>query len=528
MTMSMEYGLHVPEDPNITHYSTGHNVQKVTVNKNYIIVEDPMLEDFVVNEPIYYDLLTTASMFRSEGASQLCKSQEIATIPNTASMTRAWHMRGNHRIVEVTSDRINATDTQRLAYHLACDGDDQAHMAFSHASELAIQKWGGPENYHEQIWPRIAELGGTLDVLNKYGIKADKNILIPGVEIPKWINSSHPDVNVDRLQYAVTELLLWFDHDAAPPEIRQTVRRLCSLDNFEIEDDGQMIFKDEEIARLFAKGYLLLSTEHWNDPINRVQLYLLIHATQRAITQRRIDWMSDVDKNETRKPENYLMGIDQDFVDALETGPGKADDFTYAIRNTLYAGSMEERQRYIDYRMGQYASFLLDDKARNYPSEFLSPKRVDFGPPSSQVEVQVEPYEDGELLKETSLKIPTLNLNEEGITWRLSPLKNRFVDPLVKTPKGVKRLSQIDRNYARLLEEQQRIQKMGVVVRLAFAGGFEQAFKEGIKQNDEEFNRVKERTPMTEDQQRAVIEMAGRRATELAQESGTLELKNAA
>jgi len=465
-------------------------------------------------------------MYRAGGVSQLCKSHEIATIPNTAGMVREAHIIGIYQIVERVADRIKASVEQRVAFHLAADGDDQSHMAFSHASEQAIQKWGGPENYHESMWPRTAELGGTLAVLEKYGISVNNAVMVPGVEIPRWINSHHPDVNVDRLQYAVAEMLLWFDHEEARPEIRETVRQLCSLDNFDIDDNGDVVFIDEKIARLFAKGYLLLSTEHWNDPINRVQLHLLIHATQRAITQRRIDWMGEIDKNETRRPENYLMGVDQDIIDALETGPGKSDDFTFAIRNTLYPVAMQERQRYIDYKLGEYTVFLLDDKARDYPSEYLSPRRVEFGPPSSQVEVVVE-MSKKDTAGQSQLKLPTLDLEEEGITYRLSPLKNRFIDPLVKTSKGTERLSAIDPNYASLLKQQQQIQKMGVVVRLAFAGGFEEAFKSGVKQNDREFSRIKKRSPMTDDQQRRVIEMAAERAKRINIDLGTLVLKQA-
>jgi hypothetical protein len=285
------------------------------------------------------------------------------------------------------------------------------------------------------MWPRIAELGGTIDVLREHDVEVDDKVLVPGIEIPNWINSEHPDINADRLQYAIAEMLLWFDHEAAQPEIRETVRRLCSLDNFDIDDDGNMVFKDQEIARLFAKGYLLLATEHWNDPINRVQLHLLIHATQRVITKRRIDWMAEIDKNETRKP---------------------------------------------------------DDEAQ---------------------------------FSQSQGKIPTLSLDEEGITYRLGPFKNRYVDPLVKTPSGTKRLSEIDHNYLSLLEQQQHIQKMGVVVKLAFAGGFEEAFKEGVRLNDEEFNSIKERSPMTSDQQRRVIERAAVRAKQLSVAAGTLALK---
>lgn len=535
MTMSAEYGMHIPSDPNITHFSTGHNVQRMTVNERFIMVEDPMLGDFVIgdrkDDRIYYDYLTTPNVFRSGGISQLSKDEASATIPNTASFTRRWHLLSLFNLVETFSDKVKAKPEERLAYHLGADGDDQAHMVWSHATEQAIQIWGGPENYHERIWPRIAELGGTIGVLDKHGIELNKEARVPGIELPPWLASSHPDVNLDRFQYAVTELLLWFDNDESPQEARDFVRAICSPDILMLTDDQQLCFKDTDSARIFAKGYLLLATEHWNDPINRVQLHLLIHATQRVITKRRVAWMDDIDKRETRRPENYLFGIDQDVVEAMDTGPGRADDFIYAIKNALYPIAMQERQRYLDYKMKEYGAFLMDAQSRDYPSEYLQPRRVEFGPPSSQVAVSVLKFKTeaspDPLSSGTSPKIPILDPNAEGIRYELSPLKNRYVDPLVMTGSGPKRLSEIDPNYKKLLDQQQKIQKMGVVVQLAFAGGFEDAFKSGVKLNNQEFNRIKRRSPMTDDQQRRVIEQAALRAKSLNENLGSLVIKSA-
>lgn len=501
------------------------------MNERFIMVEDPMLGDFVVGDrqgdKVFYDYLTTPNMYRAGGISQLCKDEASATTPNTASLTRRWHILGLFSLVETFSDRVKATDEERLAYHLAADGDDQAHMIWSHATEQAIQLWGGPENYHEQVWPHIAQLGGTVAALKKNGVIVNKQIEIPGVDIPKWLKSNHPDINLDRFQYAVAELLLWFDNDDSSDKVRDFIRTICSPDNLVINEDGDLAFKSADVARIFAKGYLLLATEHWNDPINRVQLHLLIHATQRAITKRRIGWMDEIDKRETRRPENYLFGIDDDIVQAMDTGPGRSDDFTYSIKNALYPIALQERQRYIDYKRNEYAAFLLDKNACDYPSEYLSPRRVEFGPPSSQVAVLVKPFSRRKQTETSRLhpKIPILNTEADGISYELPPLKNRYVDPLVMVGSESKRLSEIDPNYKKLLTQQQKIQKMSVVVQLAFAGGFEGAFKEGVKLNDREFGRIKNRSLMTDDQQRRVIEMAAQRARDINLNLGTLVLK---
>jgi len=362
-------------------------------------------------------------------------------------------------------------------------------------------------------------------VLDKYGVKHDENFCIPGVAIPNWVECSAPDINVDRLQYTVTELLLWFDHDQALPEAREIVRSICSPENMVITSSGDLAFKDIESARIFAKGYLLLTTEHWNDPINRVQLHLLIEAAKRSVIKRRIDWMDAVDKGTTRYPDEYFLGVDEDIVDGMQTGPQNRDDFMYAVKNLLYSIAMQERERYATYKLGEYSAFLLDDKAHDYPSELLGPKRVEFGPPSSQVSIEVN-FDEAE---QGGSRVPRLR-EGNGICYDLRPLKNRHVDPLVVLSSGeAKRLSEVDNNYANLLREQQRVRSATVAVRLALAGEFEDAFKDGISENERDFEKLKEETAphMTLDQRRRVIHLGAERAKQSAINAGSLVLANA-
>lgn len=524
--MSAEYGHYVPPDINITRFSTGHTIQRTTVNERFIMVEDPQLGDFVIggrdDNGLYYDYLTTANAYRSGGVSQLCKDTASSTIPNAASMTRRWHIQGLFKLVEDYADERSLDPTTRLAYHLATDADDQGHLLFSHALEASMQAGAHTEDFHEHMWPRVAELGGTAAVLRKHDVVTDDKLLIPGIELPPCIDAKAPDINFDRFQYAVTEMLLWFDHDEAPQDIRTAIRSLCSPEVYSVDDDGRMVFNDVDHALLFSKGYLLLTTEHWNEPINRVQLHLLVQATQRAILKRRIIWMDEVDRHETRQPAGYLYGIDQDIVDAMRTGSNSADGFMHAIRSALYPIAMQERNTFLDYKLGEYSGFLLDARARDYPSRYLTPKRVEFGPPAAQVAVTMRPAEDsGE-----QIRLPQLDTQADGINYSLGPLKNRYVDPLVATSTGVKRLSEIDDNFANLLQQQQALQHMHTQVELAFSGTFTEAFRQGVKQNEHDFDALGARSEMTHDQHRRVIELAAARAKVLGQEAGSLILKN--
>lgn len=527
-----DYGHYIPPDRGITYFGTGHNIQRITVNENFLLVEDPWLGDFIIGsreDRLFYDFFTTPNAYRSMGVSQLCKSQTSSTIPNVWSFNRLSGLVAQHEFIERMGRDLGATDDQMVAYHVAAEGDDQGHPGFSHAFEQAVQKWGGPENYHEMIWPMIAFLGGTTRVLDRHSVAYDSHVRVPNVAIPPWVaRELKQDIDADNFQYIAAEGLMWFDHDGADPEVRKRVRKAFDPNGVEVTPDGQLAFKSPEDALIVSKILLLLATEHWNDPINRTQLHLQIQGGQRSIVKRRLDWMDDVDKGETRKPEDYLHAIDNDFVQAMETGPGRADDFMYVVSNSLNSIAREERRRFIDYKLPQYTAFLLDDRARNYPSEYLEPKRVEFGPRNSSVSTKVVQYSEEDAAKHGGSKLPRLHSDTEAITYTAGPLKNRFINPLVRWKDGHKRLSEINDDFKELLREQQYLQGLGVEVQLVFASEYTEDFREGIEQNEREFEQVRHRSGLTEDQKRKILEIGAERSKELAQASGALVLKHAA
>ena len=527
--MSVEYGQYVPPDPNITHFSTGHYVQRVTVNERFIMVEDPWQHDFIVgggDKGLFYDFYTTPNMYRSMAVSQLCKSRSSGTIPNLYTFTRASGLFAQHQAIEHFSRDLDLTDDERIAYHLRAEGDDQAHTAWSHALEQAVQKWGGPENYHEEIWPLIATLGGTASVLDKHGVKYDEKLQVPGIAIPPWVAGERPGIDVDNLQYIISEGLSWFDHDGADPQVRERVKAAVKIENFEVTPEGQLAWKDVVTALILAKMLLLEASEHWNEPINRTQLYNQIQAAQRCIVKRRLSWMDKVDKGQTRKPEQYLHAIDQVFIDAMESGPGRSDDFIYVLNNSLNGIAMEDRKRFIDYRLSQYQAFLMDDLTTDFPSEHLKPKRVEFGPNFSNVSTEV--VEQADMVNSGIGKLPALDKEAPHIQFSAGPLKNRWIDPLVRYKDGYAPLSEIHPPYNRLLKEQQHLQSLGIIVTLMFTDEHNQAFRDGIEQNEHEFEQVRDRPDLTMDQRRRIIEKGAERGKELSQAAGTLVLKNVA
>jgi hypothetical protein len=188
---------------------------------------------------------------------------------------------------------------------------------------------------------------------------------------------------------------------------------------------------------------------------------------------------------------------------------------------------MEERRRFIDYRLSAYSAFILDDKAENYPSEYLQPKRVDFGPRSSTVHTEVVELTDEQRKELDQVKIPRLeNDSSDALSYLAGPLKNRFIDPLVRQGDGYVRLSVIKSlPYDKLLAEHQHLQTLGVKVTFAFTPEYANEFRDGMRRNDEAFSDILNGIEMTRDQQRKMIEHGANRAIAAGIKAGTLIVK---
>ncbi len=528
MSETKPCGLYVEADPDQnTIYNTGTWVQRVTDTGKFLYVEDPQLGAFTLGEGnsdysrFVYDFMTTPGMYRSEGVSQLCKDEASATIPNTALFTRHSGMVALLGIIEHFAERQKLSDEQKIALILKYVGDDSAHTFYSHATELARQAWGGPETRHESQWPTYARHGGTVAVLQKHKVKVDDQLQMPNIVLPPWPGAEAPDVNSDRFQFGTCEGGEWYDNEGSEPAVRERVRSTYSLDNLDIDKDGYFAFKDKDTALVYSKILLLEATEHWNDPINRIQLYLIVQAAQRLVSQRRFPWMEAVDQGYTRIPDWYMYGIDQDVVDALGENHGHTDPTLYAIHGVLAPIAAAERKRFYRYKQKAYGAFLLDDAARDYPSEHLQPRRVEFGIAHPSVAITMEPSTEEE--RKSNQKMPLLAENNGSIHYTLMPLKNRYVDPRVMMRDGTSRpLSEIDQNYASLLKQQQMLQGMKTNVELVFAKRFRDDFLCVIGRNTDEFNELYSNQDFTEDQKRRVIELAADRAKSAAIAAGRL------
>lgn len=502
---------------------TGHNVQALEFTYDGIVVRDPWLGEFEVADPLIASFHGTANAIRAMGVSQLCKTPYDSTIPNLADLTREECVIAQVPLVEHFGRMQGLSLEEMRAIHIGIEGDDQTHMALSHVLELPLQGWGGQQNFHEKNYGHIARLGGTADVLDEYRLTYDSDMKVKDFRIPEWAHASErEDLDIDRYQYIAAEAYRWFDNDEVDPEVRRKVKEALSIDNFTLTEDGVLAFKHAEHALVVSKLMMLFANEHWSDPVNRAHAHLLIHGVNRSISKRWLPWMDAVDNRSTRRFPYYYYGIDNDFAQVLHEGPGRDDETGYLIGAVLRNSGREERSRFSRYRRKEYSDFIKNDRAVNYPSEYLSPQRVNFGPRSLVVDTQTVSLSPEEIKELKQVKVPKLLEGSPDLTYIAGPFKERFANPQVQVSGGFRRLSEVNPAYRSLLRESEALQSLGVRVTFAFVDRITDIFRKGLADNEDAFVFSLENEQMTPDQQARLIEDAASRAFQLSAKAGRI------
>lgn len=514
--------------PTMAHPATISTETTTIRHQHYFEIRDPLLGAFPLNvadgsiNSLVADMMATPLGQRALDITQLSKAEEHITIPNTHRFTRFGHVAALAEMTQRFARKNNTDSDKTLAYVLRAVPSDLAHGPFSHATDIAVQGPGSTETYHESRVAEAFRLGGVHDVFEKHGINVNDRGEIEGFEIPPWVESAAPDICVDRLQYALYEMMLWFDGSPTEEasEIRQQISDLASLEDIDIDDEGRMIFKDIDQARLLAKGYSLLSTEHWNDPVNRVQLYLLVQGLKYSILNRRLPGMDEMDGGETRKPLDYLYAIDSDVLAAMKCEPGRTDPYLYAIEGQLADIGREERRRFVQFKRRIYERFLTDSRATEYPSPILHPGLADFGPSSSHFEIELL---DQALVVPDGAhpQVPQMVSENGDLHFDLSPLKNRWIDPLVKVKDGQVRLSEIDKPYAALRQQHRRLQQSSLRVCVPTTKAYKDIlWRQGGQISEQFFAAQQTGEPLNVDPKRRSIETAAVRALDQAIKRG--------
>jgi hypothetical protein len=477
--------------------------------RHYYGIEAPGKGDRI--DGIFYDILLSPAGLRSLGVNQLSKSETEEIYEGSTDFKRWQHVAGVYRIVRHFSRLQDLDDDTTLQYALVASLPDLGHGVKSHITDMLKEGMGGSENFHEERTGQLIELGGLSKILDKYQIDSpfdeDGKICI---EVPEWIECSSPDLSVDRLHYINNEISLLFPNSEA-------VRSAIDLDNFVVQR-GRFAFKDIDHARVWAKAANLCSSEHWNDPTNRLIELLSLEAIKRTISLRYLEDVDSFDNGYVGSPEDYTFLIDEDFDSALEREAlsKNPDIFMSALYSLIQSIAHGERQRFVKHKRPAYEEYIADHGAREYPNALINPHRAAFGILPAQVEILDHTQVDGA----NSNVDAALQMADGVPVGILKKLKIRQFDPLILKGDEAIRLSVADPNFRKALEENgQALNYVGAVALHANPRS-RAALIEGVKENETTMSRLRRNTPLSLDQIRGIISNSSERALRSAIHEG--------
>ncbi len=505
---------------------------------DHMISVDQTLRSFNYGEFVNRSLRTPLYE-RGHDVSQLTKLTSSATIPNTQDFFRSQTLELTHLYATVISNakhlELSADDIhEQTANQLL---EDLMHYLLSHGLEIHFQGWnsqqllsstmGGlvipaamPELMDSPFMRSLDMKTGTFRLSKEFDyISAKKE------------NGRPPGLDFDKLHYTPAEAALWFA-DCDDSEIHDLILAVSDPKAVDITSDGYLYFKDPEVGLAFSKIYLLLTTEHWNDVMQRLQIFAGNQAYSLAVVHRILRSMKTddghpVDSGVTMNPESYAYGIDSDLDAALQQMVQEGDEYANVLQELLKTVGMQERGRFINNKRRVYAEFLKDPYATEYPNATGALGKNDgynrdFGPPSPMFDIKVLEQRRGSRGPRGVMPVLTANSSR----FVLDTLKVRSVDPLVQYNGKIVPLSECMPRYQKILDQHKVIHSAPVSVKIMLNPDYTKVLKQGYETIKVAFDQLMTREQLGPDKMRQLILGSARRAKAIAKTRGVLVEKN--
>jgi hypothetical protein len=397
-------------------------------------------EEYIGDEE-YDDLLlqlARSPLFRRlQAVEQLTLPADYTTIPNTSRFSRWQHIWGSLVFVrKMTKDDERYSERDRIILQLRTLFSDVGQTAFSHLGDWLFQTEDTSEDLHDQQLRELLETFHVDELLNDYGLTLDETVF---PEVEDWVECPSPDLCVDRVDYGLREILRWMSPPSPIFTYKSNLAHPKSL--FTINDERMLEITDVDFARKFAYAYNLLPTEHWAQPVHRLQLELMQTAVKNALLDGHFS--DGIFLKEQTHPRDRLYGIDSDFRFAFQQWGGAT------LSRTMQSIGLAQRQIYSSARQYDLAQILRQDSDAIFPDPLTSYswQSEAYGLVAPQVEIE-----------QTDDVSRPITLGKIGLTLGLKPLKARSVDPLLDSGN---RLSQVDSDFATYRTEQSRVMAQG-------------------------------------------------------------------
>lgn len=222
---------------------------------NNLIINDKIYEKFEINEPVLIELIKSDSMQRLKGVSQYGMPDDY--------YHKKGYSRYDHSIgVFLLLRKLNARLEEQISGLL----HDVSHTAFSHVIDRVF---GDPEKEDFQDKNHLKIIGNSelKNILERYNYDYKE---IANFNNFSLLEKEIPSLCADRVDYTLRELFT----DGA--NIKNFV---FNLDSY----NGQIVFKDKNVAFDFGKKFLELQAFHWGEKNAVVRYEILSSVLKRAL-----------------------------------------------------------------------------------------------------------------------------------------------------------------------------------------------------------------------------------------------------
>lgn len=443
-----------------------YNVSSYKLEGNTMYINDAVWGEMFIDgnnsdfDTLLMRLARSALFRRTQAIEQLTLGENFSTIPSTTLISRWSHIWGSLAFIRKMNEGRDIDPRESQTQQLRTLLSDVGHTAFSHLGDWMFQE-AGSEDLHDRELKNILAVSGVRDILDEHGFTLEE-VVFPDVK--DWVECPSPDLNVDRVDYGLREMLRWQDSFTGVSRYQKSLRNPQSL--FEIVDNN-LVITDPNFATRFAVGYSLLPTEHWAQPVHRLQLQLLHIAMRRIITQKLSYGIGH--------PREAMYAVDNMFdIDFKSWDMMNLESIMKTLAQTQRRMYTQGRKADLDSIFLELQALSVRSDAQDYEfPEFPDPLKMytwqsrEFIVPHAP-NLMVEPVE--------SITVDPMTVTMNGLQIALPALKPRIVDPYILNQAGeMIRLSEYNPSYEPYLDGQRAEMTKNYLVTILTHPAFAQA-----------------------------------------------------
>lgn len=453
-------------------------IPKYDVHPDSLIIHDPVWGDEEIDakegdQGVLVSLAKHPAVQRLMSVEHLTLPPSMSTIPNTSYMSTWEHIWGSAVVVRRllgTAD-IDPSSRPAVVMQLRTFLSDVGKTAFGHLGDWRFQGFGSAENLHDMDLMSHIERTGIGELLEHFDFQPE-DVVFPDVK--DFVECDSPRVNVDRLDYTLRERRRW--HMA-----REKVENWSGAIALK---EGEIVFNNEDLAATFARGNLVLPVMHWQEPVHKLQLRLLMEMVNRiSVQEMQMTFAYPDGLMNDYHPYDYMYSVDEDFMGHTFT----SDEFLWSVRPIADQIGRDMR--------GIFLERALQDSEGVSSGRITSLDDMHYrGMPHTPPNVEIYDVTG----KDPAEVVPDYQTNPYAVDVMLPGLKPRkATNPIIDMGDGeLRKLMEVDPSYVELAESARRHITASHVARLLVNPDTKRIIVDGMRRNAAEMPRLLERGRM--------------------------------